>query len=76
VVDDLDGVDRDDEVRRMLGALETLRPRYQQAIKLRYLADLEAEDAARAMGCTKPVLAVTLHRALAALRRAVERDSR
>ena len=76
VVDDLEGVDRDDEVRRMLVALETLRPRYQQAIKLRYLADLEAEDAARAMGCTKPVLAVTLHRALVALRRAVERDSR
>ena len=59
----------------MMAALDTLRPRYQEALTLRYLAGLSADDAAEAMGCTKPVLAVTLHRALGALRRAVEPDA-
>ena len=58
----------------MLAALDLLRPRYQQALTLRYLSGLSADDAAEAMGCSKPVLAVTLHRALHALRREVERQ--
>ncbi len=58
----------------MLEAMSTLRPRYQEALSLRYLAELDADDAAKAMGCTKPVLAVTLHRALGALRRAYDDD--
>ena len=58
----------------MREAMSTLRPRYQEALSLRYLAELDADDAAKAMGCTKPVLAVTLHRALGALRRAYDRD--
>jgi DNA-directed RNA polymerase specialized sigma24 family protein len=58
----------------MLEAMSTLRPRYQEALSLRYLAELDADDAAKAMGCTKPVLAVTLHRALGALRRAYDHD--
>jgi RNA polymerase sigma-70 factor (ECF subfamily) len=72
VEDDVEGIERDDEVREMLAALDTLRPRYQQALTLRYLAGLSAEEAAEAMECTKAVLAVTLHRALGALRRALE----
>lgn len=71
--DDLEGVERDDEIGAMIAALDTLRPRYQQALTLRYLSGLSADEAAEAMGCTKPVLAVTLHRALGALRRALER---
>jgi RNA polymerase sigma-70 factor (ECF subfamily) len=71
--DDLEGIERDDEIRDMLSALDTLRPRYQEALTLRYLSGLSADDAAAAMGCSKPVLAVTLHRALGALRREVER---
>jgi len=74
VEDDLDPIERDDEVREMIEALDTLRPRYQRALTLRYLAGLSADEAAEAMGCSKPVLAVTLHRALGALRRAVEAD--
>lgn len=58
----------------LMAALSRLRPRYQEAISLRYLADLTAEEAAGAMGCTRPVFAVTLHRALAALRRELTRD--
>jgi RNA polymerase sigma-70 factor (ECF subfamily) len=73
VEDDVDAIERDDEVREMIDALGTLRPRYQRALSLRYLAGLSADEAAHTMGCSKPVLAVTLHRALSALRRAVER---
>jgi RNA polymerase sigma-70 factor, ECF subfamily len=74
VEDDVDAIEREDEVRDMIEALGTLRPRYQRALTLRYLAGLSADEAATAMGCSKPVLAVTLHRALGALRRAVEPD--
>jgi RNA polymerase sigma-70 factor (ECF subfamily) len=58
---------------RVRAALDALRPRYQEAISLRYLSGLSADDAAAAMGCSKPVLAVTLHRALRALAKEVER---
>ena len=59
---------------RLLAALGTLNPRYQKAISLRYLAGLSHEEAAEAMGTTKPVMAVTLHRALRALRRVLDSD--
>jgi RNA polymerase sigma-70 factor (ECF subfamily) len=58
--------------QRLLAALGTLNPRYQKAISLRYLAGLSHEEAAEAMGTTKPVMAVTLHRALRALRRVLD----
>ena len=53
-------------------ALSTLPERYQEVISLRYLADLEPAEAAAALGCTKAVLAVTLHRATKALRKAID----
>lgn len=56
----------------LLAALGTLNPRYQKAVSLRYLAGLSHAEAAEAMGTTKPVMAVTLHRALRALRKALE----
>ncbi len=56
-------------VRECLGRL---RPRYQQVITLRYLPGLSADESADAMGIPKSVLAVTLHRALAAMRRELE----
>ena len=55
-------------IGEMRAAIEHLRPRFQHAITLRYLGQLSADDAARAMGCSKAVLAVTLHRGLVALR--------
>ena len=57
---------------RLLAALGTLNPRYQKAISLRYLSGLSHAEAAEAMGTTKPVMAVTLHRALRALRRVLD----
>lgn len=55
-------------------ALADLTPRYQRAIDLRYLAGLDHDEAARAMGLAKPAFAVVLSRALRALRRVIDRD--
>jgi RNA polymerase sigma-70 factor (ECF subfamily) len=70
--DDGDRVGTEDDLALLRDALATLPPRYQEAISLRHLAGLDPDEAAAAMGCTKPVLAVTLHRATRALRRAME----
>jgi RNA polymerase sigma-70 factor (ECF subfamily) len=67
-------LEADEHTQRMgalRDALATLPPRYQEVVTLRYLAGLSADDAATAIGCSKATLAVTLHRALRALRRAV-----
>jgi len=53
-------------------AMTDLNDRYQQVISLRFLSGLSHDDAARAMGMSKPVMAVTLHRAVAALRKAID----
>ena len=60
-----------DDEDLVLKALGRLNERYQRAITLRYLAGLSAEDAAHAMGLNKATLAVVLHRALGALRKAM-----
>jgi RNA polymerase sigma-70 factor (ECF subfamily) len=52
-------------------ALAELHPRYRDAIALRYLGSMSADDAASALGCSKAVLAVTLYRGLGALRKAL-----
>ena len=54
---------------QMRAALPQLATRYREVIELRYLTGLTATQAADQLGCSKPVLAVTLHRALGALRR-------
>jgi len=73
-IDDLERIEQgDDQTRLMLTALNTLNSRYQDAISLRYLAGLSHEEAAKAMGCKKSVMAVTLTRALKALKKAMEK---
>lgn len=57
-------------------ALDQLNPRYQRAISLRYLADLDHAEAAQAMGLTRPAFAVVLSRALRALRQVLDTDPR
>ncbi len=64
----------DDELRTLRQALESLHPRYREAITIRYLGEVSAEDAAAELGCSRAVLAVTLYRALGALRRAMAVD--
>jgi RNA polymerase sigma-70 factor, ECF subfamily len=72
IVDDVDHIDAgEDYTHQMMEVLGTLNPRYQEAISLRYLASLSHEEAADAMGVSKPVMAVTLTRALKALKKAM-----
>jgi RNA polymerase sigma-70 factor (ECF subfamily) len=52
-------------------ALRTLPARYQEVIGLRLVAGLSADETARTLGWSKPTVAVTLHRAVVALRRAM-----
>ena len=61
---------------KLRAALDLLNPRYQRAISLRFLADLDHADAARAMGLTRPAFAVVLSRALRSLRRTLDTDPR
>ncbi len=75
--DDLDRVleragNETDELMR--AAMNRLTPRYQRAISLRYLAELDATEAARSMGLAKPAFAVVLSRAMKSLRREIERE--
>lgn len=73
-VDDLDRVESGDHATQaLLAALDTIHPRYQEAISLRYLSGLSHEEAAAAMGISKPVMAVTLSRALKGLKKAMEK---
>ena len=67
----LDGEDGS-EVLQVLGQLNE---RYQRAISLRYLSGLTPEDAAHAMGLSKATFAVVLHRAMAALRKAIDQQT-
>jgi len=61
----------DARMEDLVAGMARLRPRYQEAITLRYLSGLGPDEAAEVMGCSKATLAVTLHRALNALRRTV-----
>ncbi|HEY4190529.1 MAG TPA: RNA polymerase sigma factor [Candidatus Limnocylindrales bacterium] len=74
--DPADEVGARDAVAEVLMAMERLNPRYQQALSLRYLAGLSPEEAARAMGTSKATMAVVLHRATRALRRALAEEDR
>ncbi len=73
-LDDLDRVESSaEELQLLLLALDNLHPRYQEAISLRYLSGLSHEEAAAAMGIAKPVMAVTLSRALKGLKKAMDK---
>ena len=55
-------------------ALARLRPRYAEALTLRYFAGLEPSAAAAALDCSPRTFAVVLHRAHDALRRELDRE--
>jgi RNA polymerase sigma-70 factor (ECF subfamily) len=69
---EFDRVERLGSAEVIREAMATLSDRHQEAIALRYLSGLSHDDAAKAMGLSKPVMAVTTHRAIAALRKAIE----
>lgn len=70
-VDPAAAIDAGRDLDAMRLAIAGLHPRYREVITLRYLAELSADDAAAALGCSKSALAITLHRALGSLRRAM-----
>ena len=72
--DPADEVGDRDAVAEMLAAMDRLSPRYQQALALRYLAGPQPDEAAAAMGVSKATLAVVVHRATRALRRALDEE--
>lgn len=60
-----------DDATALRRALDTLPPKQQEAIALRYFAGLDNGRAAAVVGCSRGAMAVTVHRATAALRRAL-----
>jgi RNA polymerase sigma-70 factor, ECF subfamily len=73
--DPADEVGEREAVDGMLAAMSHLSPRYQQALALRYLAGLTPDEAAAAMGTSKPTMAVIVFRATRALRKAMDREA-
>ena len=61
--------------RRVLEVLERIHPRYALAIRLRVLEDQSRETAARALGVSAATFDVVLHRAMAALKKALATGS-
>jgi RNA polymerase sigma-70 factor (ECF subfamily) len=55
-------------------ALDRIRPRYAEALSLRYLADLDPADAAAALGVSPATFAVVLNRARQALERELRKE--
>ena len=55
-------------------ALAELPARHRRVVVLRYVDDLEGDELAAAIGCSRPTAAVRLHRALRALRAVMERE--
>ncbi len=58
--------------RKVEAALAAIHPRYAQTIRLRILEEKTREDSARALDVTPATFDVLLHRAIAALKKAVE----
>jgi RNA polymerase sigma-70 factor (ECF subfamily) len=58
-----------DELRRAMAALPE---RHRTVLNLRFYDDLDPDEAATLLGCSRGTFAVRLHRALAALRAAIE----
>lgn len=73
--DPADELDARDSVTELLAAMDTLNPRYQRALELRFLAGLTPDEAAAALGTSKATMAVVVHRALRALRRALAEEA-
>ncbi len=63
--------DRDVVKKKLHDALESLHPRYAEAIRLRVLEELPREEVAARLGASPATFDVLLHRATAALKKAL-----
>jgi RNA polymerase sigma-70 factor, ECF subfamily len=61
-----------DELRR---ALRALPDHHRQILVLRFYDDLDAPEMCAVLGCSRPLLALRLHRAIRALRAAIAKES-
>jgi RNA polymerase sigma-70 factor (ECF subfamily) len=61
-----------DQLRR---AMSRLSEQHRRALALRFVDDLDAEEAAAVMGCSRATFAVRLHRALNAMRGALAEEA-
>ena len=75
-LDPADELDARDAATELLAAMDRLSPRYQRALELRYFAGLTPHEAAAALGTSRATMAVVVHRATRALRRALEEEAR
>jgi RNA polymerase sigma-70 factor (ECF subfamily) len=73
--DPADVVGARDAATELLAAMDRLSPRYQRALELRYLAGLTPGEAAAALGTSRATMAVVVHRATRALRRALDEEA-
>jgi RNA polymerase sigma-70 factor (ECF subfamily) len=76
VPDPADALDLRDATTELLAAMDRLNPRYQRALELRYFSGLTQSEAAAALGLSRATMAVVVHRATRALRRALEEEAR
>jgi RNA polymerase sigma-70 factor, ECF subfamily len=74
--DPADELDARDAATELLAAMDRLNPRYQRALELRFFAGLTSDEAAAALGTSRATMAVVVHRATRALRRALEEEAR
>lgn len=68
---DADGTDAADQAREVLEAVRALPERQREAVILRYYADLTDAQVAAALGCSTGTVKSQLHKARAALARAL-----
>jgi RNA polymerase sigma factor (sigma-70 family) len=68
-VDVLEAQDRSAAKARVEGALQSINPRYERAIRLRLLEERSREDVAKELGVTVATFDVVLHRAVSALKK-------
>lgn len=68
------GADADDTRAQVEATLQSLNPRYAEALRLRLLDDLDREECAARMGVTVGNFDVILHRASAAFKKAFQPD--
>ena len=69
--DPADDLRRQEEQARLLEGLETLRPRYRQALSLRYFQGMRLREIAELLDCSENVVKQLLFRGVRALRDAV-----
>jgi len=72
--DPAEAIDKEQAMKQLWAAVDALAPRQRAAVLLYAQEELPASEIAAALGCSEATVRVHLHRALAALRRALRKD--